>query len=62
MEFALIKSVGLSNLTFNKSTAYGEMRRWNRKELSYYGNYLLKNTLLYGLIERPVVYHQADIF
>ena len=62
-EFALIKSVGLSNLTnFNNSTAYGEMRSWNRKEVSYYGDYLLIKTLLYGLIERPAVNHQADIF
>ena len=53
-EFALIKGIGLSNLTnVINSTSYGVMQSWSNVEIINFGKMLLYNALVMCIHEAP---------
>ena len=62
-EFAVIKALGLNNLTnANNSCAYGDMKNnWNYNETVNFGNMILFNALTMTVNERPTVLYKEDI-
>ena len=61
-EFALIKSLGLNNLTnIVNGTPYGVMTSWNEYEIKTFGKMLLYNALLMCIMEPPRVIYMEDV-
>ena len=62
-EFAVIKAVGLGNLTNQiNGTCYGDMENnWREHEILNFGNLLLYNCLENILFETPTLIHFSDI-
>ena len=62
-EFAIIKAIGLNNLTnVINSAPFGAMKcDWNPNEIINYGNMILYNTLCMAISERPILLYQEDI-
>ena len=54
-EFALIKAIGLKNVT-NKynSTPYGIMKLWNNEEIFNFGTMILYNALKMCIKDHPI--------
>ena len=61
-EFALIRSLGLNNLTnVVNGTPYGAMTSWNDNEVKNFGKMLLYNALLMCVMEPPRVIFMEDV-
>ena len=62
-EFAIIKAIGLNNLTnVNSGLVFGDMKDfWNSKEVENFGNMILYNTLKMCVSVRPVAIYKEDI-
>ena len=61
-EFALIKGIGLGNLTnVINGTAYGVMQSWNDVEVINFGRMLLYNALVMCIHETPRILRYSDI-
>ena len=62
-EFAIIKAIGLNNLTnVNSGSVYGDMKDfWNSNEIQNFGNMILHNTLKMCISVRPVAIYKEDI-
>ena len=61
-EFAIIKSLGLSNTTNEiNSSPFGAMKYWNHFEIVNYGNMLLYNALNMAISENPPLIYPNDV-
>ena len=61
-EYAIIKALGLNNLTnVISGTCYGAMRSWSETEVINFGNMILMNAFKNIIDDNPVVFKEEDI-